>query len=231
MRYLEVGRPADRKEVNILYFHAPDKSAPLEESLAAVNELHAAGVFAHFGLSNYLPDEVEAVHAHCKARGYVLPTVYQGNYNPLARKQEDVLLPTLRRLGIAFYAYSPIAGGFLAKTKQQVLGGDGRFKEGTAYYKLYANQRFLDALAGWSDIAAEAGCEAPAELAYRWVAYNSALKREHGDAILVGANGIGQLRKTLAWVTKGPLSEEIVAKIDAFWDEAKEAAPLDNFHG
>jgi len=224
-------QPADGEKVNVLYFHAPDESVPLEESLAAVNDLHAAGLFTRFGLSNYLPQEVEAVHAHCKAHGYVLPTVYQGNYNPLARRQEEVLLPTLRRLGIAFYAYSPIAGGFLAKTKQQVLAGAGSFREGSAYFKLYANPRFLDALAGWGDIATAAGCEAPAELAYRWVAYNSALRRENGDAVLVGANGVKQLKVTLAWLKKGPLDEESVKKIDAFWDGVKEAAPLDNFHG
>jgi aflatoxin B1 aldehyde reductase len=43
----------------------------------------------------------------------------------VARKQEEVLFPTLRKLGIAFYAYSPIAGGFLTKTKKDIEDGKG----------------------------------------------------------------------------------------------------------
>jgi aflatoxin B1 aldehyde reductase len=38
--------------------------------------------------------------------GYVKPSVLQGQYNLLARKGEDDLLPVLRKHGIAYYAYS-----------------------------------------------------------------------------------------------------------------------------
>jgi aflatoxin B1 aldehyde reductase len=47
----------------------------------------------------------------CQQLGYVAPSVYQGKYNPLCRGAEAELLPALRALGIAFYAYSPLAGG------------------------------------------------------------------------------------------------------------------------
>lgn len=89
-------------DVDILYIHAPDHDTPLEETLAAVDAVHKSGFFKRFGLSNYQAKDVEAVYNYAKEKGYVLPSVYQGNYNPVARKQETLLFPTLRKLGIAF---------------------------------------------------------------------------------------------------------------------------------
>jgi aflatoxin B1 aldehyde reductase len=117
--------------VDIFYIHAPDTSVPLADWLPGVQEVYKSGVFSRFGLSNFQADNVQEVYDHCKENGYVLPTVYQGNYSAVARKQDTLLFPLLRKLGISFYAYSPIAGGFLTKTKQQIEEGAGRFDQST----------------------------------------------------------------------------------------------------
>jgi aflatoxin B1 aldehyde reductase len=70
---------------------------------------------------------VQEVYDYCVANNYVVPTVFQGSYNPVCRRVETELLPTLRKLNISFYAYAPQAGGFLAKSKEEVLDGKGRF--------------------------------------------------------------------------------------------------------
>jgi len=220
-------------DVDILYIHAPDHDTPLEETLAAVDAVHKSGFFKRFGLSNYQAKDVEAVYNHAKEKGYVLPTVYQGNYNPVARKQETLLFPTLRKLGIAFYAYSPIAGGFLTKTKQQVLEGAGRFDTskpvGSMYSTMYAKPSYLEALAQWEKIASDEGCSR-ADLAYRWVRYNSPLKVEQGDAIIIGASRLEQLKETLDSINGGPLSDNAVKRIDEMWKTIEHEAPLDNYH-
>ena len=46
----------------------------------------------------------------CKQHNYVLPSVYQGLYNPLARQVEVELLPALKTLGIAFYVRDSFSG-------------------------------------------------------------------------------------------------------------------------
>lgn len=51
----------------------------------------------------------------------MLPKVYEGNYSPIARKPETLLFSILDKYDITFYAYSPLAGGFLAKSKEAVL--------------------------------------------------------------------------------------------------------------
>jgi aflatoxin B1 aldehyde reductase len=144
-----------------------------------------------------------------------------------------VLFPTLRKLGISFYAYSPIAGGFLTKTKAQVEEGKdaGRFSKGHAFYdlysKLYNRPLLLEALQKWEDAAKEAGVS-NAELAYRWVAFDSPLDKKHGDAIIFGASKYEQIQETLQWLKNGKLPANVVEKIDAIWKDIEHEAPLDN---
>ncbi|MCJ1480387.1 Aflatoxin B1 aldehyde reductase member 2 [Schaereria dolodes] len=220
--------------VDIFYIHAPDASVPLSSTLSGIQALHSAGHFQRFGLSNYQAADVVAVYEYMKAHSYVLPTVYQGNYSPVTRKQETLLFPTLRKLGISFYAYSPLAGGFLVKTKEQILAGAGRFDAnsqiGKIYQRMYARPAYLEALAEWEAIAEEAGCS-KADLAYRWVKYNCVLDAEHGDAVIIGASRVEQLKQTLEGLNAGPLNESVVAKVDSLWKKLEHEAPLDNFNG
>jgi len=134
---------------------------------------------------------------------------------------------------MSFYAYSPLAGGFLAKTKQQILEGAGRFKKedpfGKVYLKLYSRPKYLEGLEQWGNIASEAGISR-ADLAYRWVKYNSPLKPEHGDALIIGSSSLDQLKHTFQGVAAGPLDKDTVKKIDAFWETIKDEAPIDNYH-
>jgi len=199
--------------------------------MEGVNEVYKTGVFERFGLSNYSAEDVQKVYDVCKDKGFVLPTAYQGNYSPIARKQDTQLFPTLRKLGMAFYAYSPLAGGFLTKTKQQITDGAGRFNKealGGMYLEMYGKPSYLEALSDWEAIANEAGCTR-AELAYRWVTYNSPLKPEQGDGLILGASRLEQLEQTLKGLEAGPLSEDVVKKIDGVWEKIKHEAPTDNF--
>lgn len=217
--------------VDVFYMHCPDKQTPIEDTLEGINEVYDSGAFKRFGLSNYSVSDVEAIHKICKDKGYVLPSVYQGNYSPIARLPETKLFPTLRRLNISFYAYSPLAGGFLTKTKAQIAAGAGRFNKEAirgAYHAMFVKPAYVEALAEWEAAALQADCS-KAELAYRWVAFHSPLAREHGDAILVGANGPEQLEQTLEGLTRGPLAGETVGRIEAIWESVKHEAIMDYF--
>ncbi|KAH2603751.1 hypothetical protein KXW93_007595 [Aspergillus fumigatus] len=220
--------------VNVYYIHSPDRQIPLEETLAGINELHKAGKIKHFGLSNFRPEEVQEVVRIAKEKGYVLPSVYQGNYNAVARRIEAELLPVLRENNIRFYAYSPIAGGFLTKTKEQLLaGGEGRWDPNSAigqiYHRLYNKPAMLEVLDDWAEIAKAEGVT-KAELAYRWIFFHSHIREDLGDAVIVGATKISQFEETIAAIQRGPLSADAVKRIDAVWEKIKDVATLDNFN-
>jgi aryl-alcohol dehydrogenase-like predicted oxidoreductase len=53
------------------------------------------------------------------SNGWIKPSVYQGNYSAIARASEEALFPVLRKHGVSFYAYSPLAMGMLAGGKQK----------------------------------------------------------------------------------------------------------------
>lgn len=150
-------------QLDVLFIHAPDPRVPLEETLSGIDALHREGAFRRFGLSNYGAGEVEEVVRLCGDRGFVRPSVFEGSYNAFARQAEAGLLPVLRRHGISLYAYSPIAGGFPAKTSRQFRDGalEGRWSTrgllGTVYHFMYNNPGALEALDRWHEIAAAEG--------------------------------------------------------------------------
>ena len=86
----------------------------------------------------------------------------------------------------------------------------------------------MEALSEWGSIADDAGAT-KAELAYRYVRYNSLLKPEHGDAIILGATSEKQLENTLLTIEKGPLDPKSVERIDQIWETVRHEAPTDNF--
>jgi aflatoxin B1 aldehyde reductase len=221
--------------VNNFYLHAPDPKVPLEETLAGVDDLYRAGKFNNFGLSNFNADEIKDVLRVATEKNYILPKVYQGNYSAVARQLDNDILPILRENGIVFYAYSPIAGGFLTKTTAQLTSGskgEGRWdpqsKMGSFYHTLYAKPTFFEALDKWNEISEAAGIP-KAALAYRWVAFHSALDARLGDALVIGASSLNQVKQTAAALKAGPLPDEVAAQISGLWEIVKNDAVANNF--
>ncbi|KAL4880070.1 NADP-dependent oxidoreductase domain-containing protein [Aspergillus karnatakaensis] len=225
-------------KVNVYYFHSPERRASLEPGLEAINTLYNEGKIAQFGLSNFLPDEVGEVLRITKENNWLRPTVYQGSYAAISRRPEVELFPLLRENGISFHAYSPIAGGFLAKDVDELFkdGGEnatGRWDKksfvGEIYHLLYNKPSMIEGLRLWKKIAKEAGVSG-AELAYRWVVHNSALRGELGDRVIVGAKNLGQLKETISWVKKGALDESTAKQIEDVWKLVEKASTLDPYN-
>lgn len=126
-------RPSKNSEprVWIFYISTLSRDVTFSVTLRVINELYHEGKFRHFGLSNYASFEVAEIVMLCQHNGWVKPSVYQGTYNALARPIESELLPCLRRYGISFYAYSPLAGGLLTDRylRTNNTPTEGRFNE------------------------------------------------------------------------------------------------------
>ncbi|ETS86724.1 hypothetical protein PFICI_00552 [Pestalotiopsis fici W106-1] len=223
------------EQFGILYLHAPDARVPVEEMLSGFDALYKEGVFKHFGLANHSAAQIEEIVKACKANNFVLPSFFQGSYNPIARLPEDELLPVLRKHNITFVAYSPMAGSFLAKPAQSFRDDpesfQGRWNKesflGKIHHFLYSRPLTLQTLDKWHEIAEAEGISG-AEMAYRWVAYHSALTKD--DGMVIGATTIEQWKSNLEGIQKGPLSPHAAAKIDALWTpELKAGSFLDHF--
>lgn len=210
-------------KVDMWYLHAPDHETPYAETLQEVNELHKAGYFKRFGISNYAAWEVAQICELCEANGWKKPDVYQGVYNALHRAVEPELFPCLRHYGIAFYEFNPVAGGMLTdryrrdtEVHEEGSRFDPRRAQGANYRGRYWNEAYFDALDAIRPVAKKLGMTT-AEAAVRWASHHSLLKRDHGDAVIIGASSADQLEENLANLEKGPLPDEMVKAFDEGW--------------
>ncbi|MBO4289959.1 MAG: aldo/keto reductase [Lachnospiraceae bacterium] len=211
---------------DVFYLHFPDPATPVENVLRACGELHAEGKFRELGLSNFPAWLVADAWHICKENGWVLPTVYEGIYNPLTRLAETELNMALTRFGMRFYAYNPLAGGLLSGRygKFEDAPEDGRFTHRPNYQKRYWKKSFFEAV----DLLKEA-CEAQGvtlvEAVFRWLLYHSMLQADRGDAVILGASKMTHLKQNLEAAEKGPLPQELLDAFEAAWQHCRADSP------
>ena len=116
----------------------------------------------------------------------------------------------MRHYGIRFYAFNPIAGGFLA-------GGElhERNKNGG-----YGNEEYFAAMELLGPVIEKYGLTLR-ECALRWLAHHSLLGGEKGDAISMGASSAAHLESNLVDLEKGPLPDEVVGALDRGWERVR----------
>ncbi|EPS42423.1 hypothetical protein H072_3646 [Dactylellina haptotyla CBS 200.50] len=215
-------------KVDMFYLHAPDRTTPYEDTLRELNKMHQEGKFNRIGISNYMAWEVAQICEICNRNGWVKPSVYQGIYNAFHRGAEAELFPCLRKYGISFYEYNPLAGGYLTDRYQR---GQTYFEPGTrfdpqnkkqsdAYNYRYWKDEYFDALDILRAAVKKHGIS-EAEAALRWCMHHSALKREHGDAVIIGASSSKQLEENLVNFEKGPLPDKVVEVFEQGWKTVK----------
>jgi aryl-alcohol dehydrogenase-like predicted oxidoreductase len=101
-------------QIDLYQLHAPDPAVPFVESVGAIARLREQGKVARVGLSNVSAAQIE------EARGMVPIASVQNRWNPGHRSPEqDGVLSTCEKHGIAFLPYSPFGGASGARS----LGG------------------------------------------------------------------------------------------------------------
>jgi aryl-alcohol dehydrogenase-like predicted oxidoreductase len=93
--------------IDLYYQHRVDRGTPIEETVGTMARLVEEGKVRFLGLSEAAPATLErATRVHPIA-------ALQTEYSLWSRGPEAEILPTCRRLGVAFVAYSPLGRGFL----------------------------------------------------------------------------------------------------------------------
>jgi aryl-alcohol dehydrogenase-like predicted oxidoreductase len=99
--------------LDLYQFHTPDPVTPVEETLAALTELVAAGKVRYIGHSNFSGWQI-ADAAHLARQAGATPFVSaQNRWSLLERGAEAEVLPAARHFGLGVLPYFPLANGLL----------------------------------------------------------------------------------------------------------------------
>jgi aryl-alcohol dehydrogenase-like predicted oxidoreductase len=98
--------------IDLYQIHRPDPDTPIADTLAALDELVAAGTVREIGCSNFSAEQLVAA-ADAVKDGAARFVSVQNHYNLLHRADEADVLPACQRLGLAHIPYFPLASGLL----------------------------------------------------------------------------------------------------------------------
>lgn len=149
--------------IDLYYQHRVDPKTPIEETVGAMSRLVEEGKVRFLGLSEAAPKTLEracAVH-HI--------TALQTEYSLWSRDPEPDILPTCKRLGVGFVAYSPLGRGFLTgRFKSPDDFDPDDFRRHSPRFQGENFQRNLHLVATVEELAHRAGVTA-GQLALAWV--------------------------------------------------------------
>jgi len=150
--------------VELYLAHEYDPDVPLAETFGAFGAARADGSIGAYGVSNFDARQLESALAAGS------PVAVQNSYSLLARQDEPELLPLCAERGLAYLAFSPLAGGWLT----------GRYRRGVPYragsrmtqrpepYREFVSRQTFDTLDELQVIAARRGTSL-AGLALGWL--------------------------------------------------------------
>jgi aryl-alcohol dehydrogenase-like predicted oxidoreductase len=149
--------------IDLYYQHRVDPNVPIEDTVGAMLRLKEEGKVRFLGLSEAAPRTIR------RAAAVATISAVQTELSLWSRDAEAEVLPTVRELGIAYVAYSPLGRGFLAG---QITSPDD-FPEDDfrKFHPRFQGENFAKNIALVREVEAmakEKGCTT-AQLALAWV--------------------------------------------------------------
>jgi aryl-alcohol dehydrogenase-like predicted oxidoreductase len=151
-------------QVDLYLAHEFDPDVPVGESFGAFDAAAAGGLIRAYGVSNFDASQLSASLAAGS------PQAIQNSYSLLERQDARELLPLSARRGVAYLAFSPLAGGWLTgkyRRGEPFPAGSRMTQRPGPYEPLLAGRTF-DLLGRLGEMAAHRGTSM-AGLALGWL--------------------------------------------------------------
>jgi aryl-alcohol dehydrogenase-like predicted oxidoreductase len=194
--------------IDLYQLHMDDPATPLEETMAALDDLVRAGKVLYIGASNMMAYRLMQALAISDRNGLARFIVFQGQYNLITRGLEREHFPLLEQEGVGFVSWSPLASGMLTgKVKSGPQPGETRLnQQEMAVDLLVKNDHGFRVAATVQEVAAGIGCS-PAQLALAWQ------RTRPVTSVILGARTMEQLEDNLASL-EVEIPEESVARLE-----------------
>jgi pyridoxine 4-dehydrogenase len=117
------------ERIDLYQLHTPDPKVPLEESIAALAELRAAGKIRHVGVSNFSVEQLETARA-------IVPIVSVQNNYSLAYRASEAVVDYCEHHGLGFIPFFPLAYGNLSRDRARLAEVARRYDATTSQIAL-----------------------------------------------------------------------------------------------
>ncbi|WP_431322611.1 aldo/keto reductase [Rhizobium sp. YTU87027] len=195
--------------IDLLQLHAFDASTPIEEVLATLDGLIAAGKIRYVGVSNFAGWQLMKSLGIAERHGYPRYVAHQVYYSLAGRDYEWELMPLAADQGVGALVWSPLAWGRLTGKirRGQPLPEGSRLHQTADYGPPVDDEKLYDIVDVLFEISEETGKTVP-QIALNWL-----IGRPTVSSVIIGARNEEQLRQNFGAVGWS-LSKEQVEKLD-----------------
>jgi aryl-alcohol dehydrogenase-like predicted oxidoreductase len=194
--------------VDLYQIHRWDYETPIEETMAALNDLVRAGKVRYIGASAMFAWQFGKAQETAERAGWARFVSMQNHYNLMYREEEREMLPLCLDQGIAVIPFSPLARGMLTGNRSRtgelntVRSGSDPLSD--SQFNLPADFDVADRVA---EAAASRGVP-PAQIALAWLLHQPAV-----TAPIVGATKLSHVEDALA-ATSLALSQAEITRLE-----------------
>jgi aryl-alcohol dehydrogenase-like predicted oxidoreductase len=194
--------------IDLYQIHRPDESTPIDETLAALDDLVRSGKVRYLGHSNFSGWQIADADWTARAAGSTPFISAQNQYSLLERGVETEILPACEHFGLGFLPFFPLDSGLLT-------GKYSRGEAAPAGTRLAQDryERWL-AAADWDTIEALGGFGAERGHSLLEVAIAGLASRPAVTSVIAGATSAEQVKANAA-AAAWELSADEVAALDA----------------
>ncbi|MEV4344957.1 aldo/keto reductase [Actinoplanes sp. NPDC049596] len=193
--------------IDLYQMHEPDPATPIDETLAALDDLVRSGKVRYLGHSNFAGYQIADADWTARAAGHTPFISAQNRYSLLQREVETEVVPACEHFGLGLLPFFPLDSGLLS----------GKYKRGETpaagtRLSLDRYQRFLDA-ADWDKIEALTAFGAERGHSLLDVAIAGLAARPAVTSVIAGATSAEQVQANAA-AGAWEFSAEDVAALD-----------------
>ncbi|WP_285724215.1 aldo/keto reductase [Psychromicrobium xiongbiense] len=201
--------------IDLYQYHTPDGVTPIEETLAALDDLVHSGKVRYLGHSNRTGWQIAEAAYEAQLGGFTPFISAQNHYNLLDRRAELEVTSAAEQFGLGVLPYFPLANGLLTGKYSK-----GHAPEGSRLSHTRTNlvhDADWDQLAAFGEFARVRGLT-ELEVAFSWLAAQPAVA-----SVIAGATKPEQIRAN-AEAASAELSAADLAELDEIFPQTPKVA-------
>ncbi len=201
--------------IDLYQFHTPDPLTPIEETLAALDDLVTSGKVRYIGHSNRTGWQIAEAEFTARMGGYTPFISAQNHYNLLDRRAELEVVPAAEAYGLGILPYFPLANGLL--TGKYSSGQAPQGSRLTHSRQNLLEKADLSQLAEFGRFAKDRGLT-EVQVAFSWLAAQPAV-----SSVIAGATTVEQVQQNAEAASWNP-SEKDLEELDQIFPRTPKVA-------